>query len=104
MRIQATKNKDEFGKAFYKLMNNSCFGQLIMNERRFKTGKFVYANTKVEKRGIEVSELRVATSNPKLVYYYDLDDENSFVLFNECKTLPRPIDCVIAIFGFQKHT
>ena len=36
LRIEATKNKDEFGKAFFKLMNNSSFGQLMMNERNFK--------------------------------------------------------------------
>ena len=38
IRIEADKNKDEFGKAFFKLMNNSCFGQLMMNERKFKKG------------------------------------------------------------------
>jgi hypothetical protein len=50
-RIEASRNKDEFGKAFFKLMNNSCFGQLIMDEKRFKHGKFVSSRTKKKVRG-----------------------------------------------------
>ena len=42
LRKEASKNDDEFGKEFFKLMNNSCYGQLMMNELKFKRGKFVY--------------------------------------------------------------
>ena len=38
---------DEFGKSFYKLLNNSFFRQLMMNEKKFKAGKF--ASTKKNK-------------------------------------------------------
>ena len=41
LRKEATANNDEFGKEFFKLMNNSCYGQLMMNELKFKRGKFV---------------------------------------------------------------
>ena len=38
LRKEATSNNDEFGKEFFKLMNNTCYGQLIMNELKFKRG------------------------------------------------------------------
>ena len=33
IRKEASAKKDEFGKDFFKLMNNSCYGQMMMNER-----------------------------------------------------------------------
>ena len=103
-RIIASKKKDEFGKAFFKLMNNSCFGQLMMDEKRFKHGKFVSSRKKKKVRGVEVSERKLAISDPKCIDYYDLDEdkENSFVLMNRKKTLTRPIACGCAIFGMSK--
>ena len=103
-RIIASRNKDEFGKAFFKLMNNSCFGQLMMDEKRFKHGKFVSSRKKKKVRGVEVSERKLAILDPKCIDYYDLDEdkENSFVLMNRKKTLTRPIACGCGIFGMSK--
>ena len=103
-RIIASKNKDEFGKTFFKLMNNSCFGQLMMDEKRFKHGKFVSSRKKKKIRGFEVSERKLAISDQKCIDYYDLDEdkENSFVLMNQKRTLTRPIACGCSIFGMSK--
>ena len=52
----ATAKNDEFGKDFFKLMNNSCYGQMMMNEQEFKHGDFCSATKMVKtKRGINIS-------------------------------------------------
>ena len=100
--IEATNNKDEFGKAFYKLINNSCFGHLMMNERKFKTGKFVSTKKNIQKLGVAVSERKLALSNPRCIDWYDLNADSTFVLYNQMKTLTRPIACGVSIFGISK--
>jgi hypothetical protein len=101
IRIEADKNKDEFGKAFFKLMNNSCFGQLMMNERKFTCARKM---KKVSGGTIKVSERKLALSDPKCIDWYDLDDNgyNTFVLYNQRKNLTLPIACGASIFGISK--
>ena len=75
------------------MMGNSCFRQLMMDEKRFKHGKFVSSRMKKKVRGVAVSERKLAISDPKCLDYYDLDEdkENTFVLMDRKKTLTRPI-------------
>ena len=110
LRKEATNNDDEFGKDFFKLMNNSCYGQLMMNEMKFKTGKFVsgYKHyTKKDEDGNKhvyatVQNRKLALSNPNCCDWNDIDDENTFVLFNSMKTLSHPIACGVAVLGISK--
>jgi hypothetical protein len=76
----------------------------MMDEKRFKHGKFVSSRMKKKVRGVAVSERKLAISDPKCLDYYDLDEdkENSFVLMSRKKTLTRPIACGCAIFGMSK--
>ena len=62
LRKEATNNDDEFGKDFFKLMNNSCYGQLMMNEMKFKTGKCVSGYKKF-KNGVKIQNRKLAISN-----------------------------------------
>ena len=52
-RKKATEEKDVFKKDFFKLMNNSCFGQLMMRETNFKQGEFVSGTTKFTRKNKE---------------------------------------------------
>ena len=64
---EATAKKDEFGKDFFKLMNNSCYGQMMMNERDFKHGEFCSATKmKKTKRGKKVSETKTRYLRSKI--------------------------------------
>ena len=44
---EASAKKDEFGKDFFKIMNNSYYGQMMMNEREFKHGEFFSVTKKI---------------------------------------------------------
>ena len=57
----------------------------MMNERKFKTGKFVSTKKKIQKRGVAVSERKLAFSNPRCIDWYDLNDDITFVLYNQMK-------------------
>ena len=82
LRKEASRREDEFGKAFYKLMNNSCFGQMMMNELEFKRGKLIYGSRKI--RGGDVLNRKIALSDPKILDYYDIDnDEYIWNIFTE---------------------
>ena len=101
LRKEATNNDDEFGKDFFKLMNNSCFGQLMMNEMRFKEGKFISGYKKFD-NGVKVQKRKLALSNPNCYDWCDIDEDNTFVLFNKMKTLSHPIADGVAILGISK--
>ena len=95
-RIEAKNKNDEFGKEFFKLMNNSCYGQMMMNERDFKMGKFCRGR----KKGI--SQKKLALSNPRCVDWYDLDNETYFVLFDQMNTITKPLACGVSVLGISK--
>ena len=91
-RKEATAKKDEFGKDFFELMNNSCYGQMMMNEREFKHGEFFSGTKKI--RGQEVSKRKLAIS--------DLDNKNTFVIRDQMNTITKPIACGVSILGISK--
>ena len=95
-QIEAKNKNDEFGKEFFKLMNNSCYGQMMMNERDFKRGKFCRGR----KKGI--SQKKLALSNPRCVDWYDLDNESYFVLFDQMNTITKPLACGVSVLGISK--
>ena len=74
-----------------------------MNERNFKSGKFVSSKNMKKIRGGTISiERKLAISDPKYIDRYDFDNKNSFVLEDQMKTLTRPIACGATIFGISK--
>ena len=77
----------------------------MMDEKKFKHGKFVSSRIKKKVgKAQSVSERKLALSNPKCIDWYDLDEDqnDTFVLFSQKRTLTRPIDCGTAIFGISK--
>ena len=110
LRKEATNNDDEFGKDFFKLMNNYCYGQLMMNELKFKTGKFISGYKHFTKRGKDgekhvyasVQKRKLPLSNPNCVDWCDIDKKNTFVLFNTMKTLSHPIADGVSVLGISK--
>ena len=110
LRKEATNNDDEFGKDFFKLMNNSCYGQLMMNEMKFKTGKFISGYKHYTKKGRDgnkhvyasVQKRKLALSSPNCVDWCHIDKKNTFVLFNTMKTLSHPIADGVAVLGISK--
>ena len=99
-RKEATSKKDEFGKDFFKLMNNYCYGQMMMNEREFKHGEFFSGTKKI--RGQEVSKRKLAISDAKYLDHYDLDNKNTFVIRDQMNTITKPIACGVSILGISK--
>ena len=99
-RKEATAKKDEFGKDFFKLMNNSCYGQMMMNEREFKHGEFFSGTKKI--RGQEVSKRKIAISDSKYLDHYDLDNNNTFVIRDQMNTMTKPLACGVSILGISK--
>ena len=97
-------------------MNNSCYGQLMMNELKFKRGKFVSGNkTFGDKKvpadnkrkyklvgGIKVQRRKLELSKPECVDWYELDDKHTFVLLNQKKTIAHPIACGVGVIGISK--
>jgi len=57
-------------------MNNSCYGQMMMNEREFEHGEFISGTKKI--RGQEVSKRKLAISDAKYLDHYDFDNKNTF--------------------------
>ena len=99
-RKEATSKKDEFGKNFFKLMNNSCHGQMMMNEREFKHGEFFSGTKKI--RGQTVSKRKLAISDAKYLDHYDLDNKNTFVIRDQMNTITKPLACGVSILGISK--
>ena len=40
LRAEASKRGDKFGKDFYKLLNNSCYGRSFMDQRKHMNARF----------------------------------------------------------------
>ena len=83
LRKEATNNDDEFGKDFFKLMKYSCYGQLMMNELKIKTGKFVSGYKHYKMKGeygkmhvyAKVQKRKLALSNPNCHDWCDIDEK-----------------------------
>ena len=83
-------------------MNNSCYGQMMMNEREFKHGEFVRASKK-KKIGKEfVSERKAALSDPKCIDWYEIDNDNTLIIRDQLNTITRPLAYGISILGISK--
>jgi hypothetical protein len=47
----------------------------MMDEKKFKRGKFVSYHIKKKAGKFEVSEIKLALSNPKCLDWYDMDED-----------------------------
>ena len=88
----------------------------MMNELKFKRGKFVKGYKTIgakkipadNKRGykleggIKVQRRKLELSKPECVDWYDLDDKHTFVLLNQKKTISHPLACGVAVLGISK--
>ena len=74
-----------------------------MNEQDFKHGEFFSATKmKKTKRGIKVSERKLAISNPKYLDQYEIDNNTTFVIRNQMNTITKPLACGVSILGISK--
>ena len=67
-----TENDDEFGKDFFKLMNNSCYGQLMMNELKFKFEKW------------NIAEIGASQSKTNSILYLEKDGHLKSNITSKC--------------------
>ena len=50
----------------------------------------------------KVRNRKLALSNKNCYDWYDLDNDHTFVLFNQMKTLTHPVACGVAVLGISK--
>ena len=82
----------ESEKSFWKLMNNSCYGQLLMNEAKFINGIFVFGGGEERKKAI---------SNWRTIHYNDISSNLTFIAQVSNRRISRPIIVGISVLGIS---
>ena len=82
----------ELEKSFWKLMNNSCYGQLLMNEAKFINGIFVSGGGEPRKKAI---------SNWRTLHYNDISENLCFIAKVSNRGISKPVICGISVLGIS---